>query len=447
MKWLSVAFLALVQPVCADCQPLRAAVAKIDITPPPGKYLLGSGEVLAVGTLDPLEARVLILQAGSKTIALVTLDLCRVFQAPLVADLRARARRSGIDYVLIAASHTHSGPIIPLNEEMPLDAMTSWQKEAVRQIGDVIDASAKRLEAVRMGVGYGSVYIGHNRRRVNPDGTVTMFFSNPTRVPTSPVDPTVGVVRIDKNDGRPLAILVNYACHPVVIMGRLTKYSADYPNFTRQTVERAFNGAPMCFFLQGAAGDIDTYYTGVRPEEDPVFKAKWEGERLGEEAAHVAQRIDAAEDREASIQFSEDALPFRWRWGAGKFEEVMRHVNPPKLLGYYMPLVRPTLEVPVATMLINRKLAIAALPGEPFVEFQMNFRDRSPVRDCLFLGYANGFFSYFPTIRAAAEGGHGGALWTRVEPGAGERMVDHALVKIYEMLGRLTDTPQPPRSR
>jgi len=29
-----------------------------------------------------------------------------------------------------------------------------------------------------------------------------------------------------------------------------------------------------------------------------------------------------------------------------------------------------------------------------------------------------------------------------VEPGAGERMVDHAIIKVYEMLGRLTDTPE-----
>ena len=75
----------------------------------------------------------------------------------------------------------------------------------------------------------------------------------------------------------------------------------------------------------------------------------------------------------------------------------------------------------------------------------MDWRARCPVTDCLFLGYANGFFSYFPTIKAAVEGGHGGALWTRVEPGAGERMVDNAVIRTYEMLGRLSDKPEPPR--
>src|SRR5204863_143653 len=82
-------------------------------------------------------------------------------------------------------------------------------------------------------------------------------------------------------------------------------------------------------------------------------------------------------------------------------------------------------------------------PGEPWVDFQTNWRDRCPVPDNFFLGYTNGYFGYFPTIRAAAQGGYGAAnSSTWVEVGAGERMVDHAVAKIYEMLGRLTDAPR-----
>jgi hypothetical protein len=65
------------------------------------------------------------------------------------------------------------------------------------------------------------------------------------------------------------------------------------------------------------------------------------------------------------------------------------------------------------------------------------------VPNALFLGYTNGYFDYFPTIAATAEGGYGAAdSNTYVEVGAGERMLRHALVRIYEMLGRLSDAPQ-----
>ena len=83
------------------------------------------------------------------------------------------------------------------------------------------------------------------------------------------------------------------------------------------------------------------------------------------------------------------------------------------------------------------------VPGEPFVDFQIDWRNRCPVKDAFFLGYANGYFGYFPTIRAATLGGYGAAnssTWT--EPGAGERMVEHAVVKAYELLGKLSDVPE-----
>ena len=442
--WLMV----LTLPVSMRGATLKAGVAKVDITPAPGKYMLGSGEALTTGTHDPLYARVLVLEVGEKRLALVTLDLCRVFQAPLVKKLREEAKtRSGISYVLLSASHTHSGPIIPVDEDHPVTGMVAWQLDAVPKIVEAIEEAHRNAVEARLGTGYGVTYIGHNRRRVNPDGTVTMFWSNPTRIPTAPVDPTVAVLRVDTLDGNPLAILVNYACHPVVVMGNLKQYSADYPGVMCRIVEQAFGDQPLCLFLQGAGGDIDTYYTGVPMEQNPVKKMEWTGERLGQEAARVAKAIHTEAVPEASLDFTEDLLTFRFRWNAERYLEEFRAENAKssfELYKFYLPQTKPEQQLPVATVLINKRIAMMGVPGEAFVEFQMNWRDRCAVSDCIFLGYANGFFSYFPTIRAATEGGHGANnVWARIEPGAAERMVDHAVIKLYEMLGRLTDTPGP----
>ena len=97
----------------------------------------------------------------------------------------------------------------------------------------------------------------------------------------------------------------------------------------------------------------------------------------------------------------------------------------------------------MATVLINSRIAWMTLPAEPFVDFQIDWRNRCPVRDTFFLGYADGSFGYFPTLRAASLGGYGAAnTATWIEPGAADQMVDHAVAKVYEMLGRLTDTPE-----
>jgi hypothetical protein len=83
------------------------------------------------------------------------------------------------------------------------------------------------------------------------------------------------------------------------------------------------------------------------------------------------------------------------------------------------------------------------MPGEPFVEFGVSFRDRSPLRNSFFAGYANGYFGYFPTIRAAVEGGYGAeGIVARTEVGAGESMLDTALVRLYTMLGQLKPLPK-----
>ena len=61
----------------------------------------------------------------------------------------------------------------------------------------------------------------------------------------------------------------------------------------------------------------------------------------------------------------------------------------------------------------------------------------------VFVGHANVYLDYLPTIQAATQGGYGaGDSNTSVAVGAGERMVDQALMRVYEMLGLLADVPE-----
>ncbi len=107
--------------------------------------------------------------------------------------------------------------------------------------------------------------------------------------------------------------------------------------------------------------------------------------------------------------------------------------------------------MPVTTVLVNlgapeRDLALVGFPGEPFVEFQMQWRTKSPVPASFLLGYTNGYFAYLPTIAAAARGGYGAN--STVNPsdvGTGERMLDTGLVSLYQLLGMLSEKPGRPR--
>ena len=73
--------------------PLKAGVAKVDITPPTGVLMWGYFDRLtpSKATLDPLYARVLVLEAGETRLALVALDLGRAFGPASLARPHPRA--------------------------------------------------------------------------------------------------------------------------------------------------------------------------------------------------------------------------------------------------------------------------------------------------------------------------------------------------------------------
>ncbi|HUD98339.1 MAG TPA: neutral/alkaline non-lysosomal ceramidase N-terminal domain-containing protein [Bryobacteraceae bacterium] len=443
---LTLALLLTVAPRGLAGATLRAGVARVDITPPPGEFMWGyeSRRQPATGTLDPLYARVLVLEAGpeksSRRLALVTLDLGRSFGPSSLARLRAAAQQSsGIACLLVAASHTHSGPVI---RDEYRDAPPAWEQAALDKIAHAIAEAAGSLQPARLGVGTGAVYIGHNRLRVNPDGSVSWFERNPTRIPTAPVDPTVTVLRIDRADGTALAVLTNYACHPVVFGADHLRYSADYPGVMNRVVEQELGGQVESFFLQGAPGDINPYYAVTPLEQDAVGRRDWTGERLGQEAARIAREIHSHAIDDSSIDFRESTLTVHLRWDIDKFRAALTKFLGPDGLEVYGARIVPEIQLPVTTVLIDRNIALMTMPGEPFVDFQTNWRDRCPVPHALLLGYTNGYNGYFPTILAASRGGYGAAsASTWVEPGTGERIVDHAVARVYEMLGRLTDLP------
>jgi len=420
---------------------LRAGVAKVDITPSGGVPLWGFEDRLkpATGTLDPLIARVLVLEAGDKRLALVTLDLGRCFGPSGVDQIRQAASKScGISCLLVAASHTHGAPVI---QDQYKDGPPAWERTALGRIVRGIQEATHGLAEARIGSGTGVAYIGHNRLRVNPDGSVSWFERNLTRVPTAPVDPSVNVIRIDRTDGSAMAILTHYSCHPVVFGSDNLQYTADFPGVMNRVVEEKIGGHAVSFFLQGAPGDINPYYAVTPIQEDAVKARDWTGERLGAEAARVAAEIHAQPVADPSIQFSEEMMPVRLRWNEDKFRQALVKFLGPNVIEEYGP-IKSEFQVPVATVLINHQLAITTMPGEPFVDFQRNWRDRCPAPSAFLLGYTNGYYGYFPTIRAAAAGGYGAAsAATWVEPGAGERIVDRAVVRTLEMLGRLTDMP------
>ena len=438
-----LAILSMISAMPLGAAGLRAGVAKADLDPPAGIPMAGYGSArYSKGTLDPLEARVLALSDGDRTIALVTLDLCYTFDLAVMDRIRA-AVRPVVDEVIFHASHTHSGPTYS-------EAPRALEHAAPRII-TAIEEAARSMVAAQVGNGWGQAYLGFNRRYLETDGTVRMFWRNEPRITTTfPVDPAVGVIRIDRREGTPLAVLVNYACHPVVLGPENVDYSADYPGEMRRYVEREMGHGSMAFFLQGAPGDINPYFDKTPLIEDAIGVMKQTGEKLGAEAVRVARSIRTEAPENARIRSKTVVLAVANRWDVAKLEPMLKERY--RLTGARADrLLARNMQAPVTTLLLDlgspdRNLAFIGMPGEPFVEFQMQLRAKSPLPNSFLLGYTNGYFAYLPTIAAAVRGGYGAnSSVNPTEVGTGERMLNTGLTSLYELLGGLSERPGAPR--
>ncbi|HOJ60612.1 MAG TPA: neutral/alkaline non-lysosomal ceramidase N-terminal domain-containing protein [bacterium] len=421
---------------------LDVGVASVEITPPTGIPMPGyaARKQPSQGVWDPLFAKGLVLDDGSRRAAFVVLDLI----SPPPKDMRNRIqeqvkKKHNISLLLFLATHTHAGPVLKPDVPTPDNP---WLPTLEEKILQAVDKAVAAKISVTVEVGYGTADLTYDRRVVNPDGTVKMLWRNAERTPGDPVDQTVGVVGFKKKNGQWLATVVHFAGHPVIFGSDNLKYSAEWPGAMRRFVEKQLGGE--CLFFQGACGVANPYLANTPATEEGYAVLMQEGQTLGEEVVRIAGVTNPISSAMPALNLSTETIPLQYRfdfnnekvrefyiqqYGKERFEEMLKE-RPAEILA----------EIPI--VILGKEIAWVGFPGEFFDEFQVDLRERSPVPNTFFLGYCNDVFGYFPTIQAAAEGGYGAGYSTYVEVGAGEYLVNRAVINLHRMLGRLKPVPE-----
>jgi hypothetical protein len=146
-------------------------------------------------------------------------------------------------------THNHAAPV----------TQDFYDREGADEVRAYIDALPRKSAeaalmawdgrcAARVSSGTGSCDIGVNRD-LNFNGRM---ITGPN--PGGFTDPEVGVIRADTLDGRPMAAIVTYGCHPTYLGPTNTLISPDFPGVTRDVFE-AVTATP-CLYLQGGAGNV-----------------------------------------------------------------------------------------------------------------------------------------------------------------------------------------------
>ena len=243
---------------------LKAGFSRVNITP-----MLGIGMAgyfiprHADGVLDELEINALALSCGDTKVVLMSMDHCGLVQE-VVNPIREHVSQvTGLPWeaIYIHTTHTHTGPFMNANPTEPLEI--EYAQSVKHKMADAARMALDDLKDARMGYGIGHApNIAFVPRFRMKDGSVRTNpgVDNPEILaPIGDVDERVNVLRFDRCDGESFA-LVNFGNHPDVVGG--TKISADWPGFTRRTVEKVLDNT-KCIFFNGAQGDVN--HVNVHP--------------------------------------------------------------------------------------------------------------------------------------------------------------------------------------
>lgn len=404
----------------------KAGAASCDITPKEPVPMWGYGarhNLLSMGTLDPLQASVVVIQAGERKLAIVGLDLGRSPAEKSLQIIRDRIKaEAGIEHSFIAGSHTHHGPVLELSDEEGrgkgrYDAAIRYNTQLEDAIVAAIVAADRQLVPAKFATGAVELD-GFNRNRH-------------TKQEPKPVDRTLTVMRLDDASDKPIAVLVNFAGHPTSVPGQTLKFSADYVGAMKQAVEKEFGGTAV--FMQGASGDLSI---NKGSNADHVGF----GQALGREVVKLATSLQPGVVEKPSLRVREERFRFESRsdfnnpliraaYSIAFFPELVAN-----FVDEYSDGIRPRLTVAV----LNGDVALVGASGEFFCQHANRLRDRVRVRQLFFFGYCNGYHQYFPTIEAAAEGGYGADNQVApVSVGAGEQLMNTALTWLFQMQRKL----------
>ncbi len=413
-------------------EPLRAGASMRDITPEAGLSMWGylDRPGVSTGTLDPLFVRTVALGGAGGTYALVVLDLGRAPMPEVRARLRERAKAHGVDDVILMATHTHGGPVLELGN----GGYVAYLEEA---IAESIAEAAANLGPANLRLGTGMLDIGHNRR-VIVDGKCYMLWRNEERLPTSPVDQEMTLLVLERPSGEAVASLVHYACHPVVLGPDNLEYSGDWSGVMCRQVE-AERDAP-CLFLQGGAGDINPYLDKTPREEGGVASMRATGKEAGRAVLRALEQSVLSKETPV-MQYREGPVEVgtRWDFQDEAIAAVFNGIYGP-MFDKYQQVLTHDMALPAGALALTPELGLAFVPGEFFVQFQLDLKARTPMRHALLCGYANDFHLYFPTIAGAAAGGYGGSSATYVAASAGARMTAQCAEMLCYGAGKLEDT-------
>lgn len=409
---------------------MRAGATVIEVTPAAGLPMSGyaARESPATGKHDALTVRAVAVDDT----ALIAVDVVGLHEETCAQICRRCPLPD--DHVIVHATHTHSGPA-SMPGRLGHEPDPEWLETLVEACIRSVHVAMRRQVPVTLRAGYAEPPdVARNRRRAG-----------------GPVDDRMPVAWFVSERSDVVAVVLSYACHPVVLGPDNTLWTADYPGVARTELESRYPGS-VAVFATGCAGDANTGHpvhaaTAMSAVDSRTFD---EANRIGGILAKNAMEADcypavgevSAAGEHVGLDF--DILPVEDRWRSVTQWEAELETGctsaRARLLRNWIGWAQSDVFTYAAwtgpvTLLRWADVWLTALPGEPFAAAAAFIRAGVGPENVMFvLGYSGGCPGYLPAYQEYELGGYEVTEAHRFyglpgafAPGSLERLVDRAL--------------------
>ena len=362
---------------------MRAGVGVSVITPPLPVQLAGHrGRRVATYIRDHLKAKSIVFEDRDRLVAIVSVDLLWLDRGHVAAVRAIIEEVTGINAcnVLVACTHTHSGPDTLDWYDFAPRVDTQWLQALFRQIASSTYIAANALEEVKCKHDMTSVEIGISRRLPTAGGVER----HPNR--EGFVDHSLDVLSVMRVDGSTLGTLIRHSTHPVILGANSLCVSRDWCGSTCDMVESEVGG--VCLYFSGASGDVN-----------PIG---WTNSTVAE-LDRVGRQVGAA------------AIECVLRKGTVFDFSVYRLSNELELEGFAHPYLKRAQEARIARdgcMKVEVQAirlgpcTWVGMPGECLGETAQAIAFGNEHTRTLPISYANDYVGYLPTRKVIDEGGY-----------------------------------------
>ena len=447
MKRTLLISIALLLSAGSFAQDFMAGAAKVDITPKESD-LINKTDIIR----DKIQVKAVYMTDGTTPAVIVTVD----GDARTLADaLKKASAQTGCPEAnfWVCGTHSHSAQT---------NGIGPGGHPSYEQVQNAVVEAAVKAKAnmVPVRVGYAKTQVDLNVNRDNYNDKLAWSQSANW---TAPCDKDLTVLAFLDGNDVPVAVLMNYAMHPVnFFMSGVV--SSDFPGDATTYIEDLFGGNTVALFTQGASGDVNPKmaYThmfqkgqvkGVLPgpkskgnldtSKNPTFKS--------EEVA-----ADELADHKEVIRRKDEYVKMLG-WSLGNNAVMAMHYNMafeknPKIWTgetlitcpgreridkngreNYDPGYKPAGDVQIGVGLLRiGDIAVATVSGEVYTEIGQRLKKESPAAKTMFVTLADGpYESGYIYSNKASHHLTFQVIGSRLQPGYAENGIIDAFHKLY----------------